>query len=118
MWPLANRDALMNIRVYDLLKSKNALLIVGNSLKTGDEVENTGFKVPEPDKGVVRCDSLVNACLSPISPTRNKVILEAKVDLKMVLPSWLINFVTRKLGWHIAKDFRKNCMKLPDEHKK
>merc|ERR1719233_161239 len=86
----------------------------GEDVGAGNEC--LGFTIPEALNGIVRATGKVSAMERMVRPGIVELTLMCQLDLQMVLPQWLVNFFTRKVGWHAAKQFRELCLNLPEEH--
>jgi len=113
-WPMKKREAYLKLHMYDMIAEDGYCLWWGEDL--GEREEFLGFTIPEASSDIVRALGKLTGIEKMVSKGVIELILVCQIDLQMVLPQWLVNFITRKVGWHAAKQFKDMCTNLPQEH--
>jgi len=113
-WPMKKREAYLKLHMYDMIAEDGFCLWWGEDL--GAREDFLGVTIPEASNGIVRALGKVTGIEKLVSKGVIELILVCQMDLQMVLPQWLVNFMTRKVGWHAAKQFKDMCVNLPQEH--
>jgi len=115
LWfPFKNRDAVAQVKAYDLLQDHDEVLLWGQSV-TEQQVE--GVDVPKVDKKTVRMEcKMGEGVIKPrIMQNGNlgvDVIASFNIDFKMYLPATLLNWVTRTFAFYAVKMIRERTENL------
>ena len=135
-WPLKNRYAVCTVKAYDLLTDFNEIFIWGKTLKNRNA---HNIELPKLDKkdvefevvmgnGVIKPIKWKNKILSQVTPkTRElyskelndskienliEITSEFNVDFDTVLPTSLVNWITRTFAYYGCKLIRQRCENL------
>lgn len=109
-WPVASREVVVDARGIDAFE-RGMVMIMMHSVESHAKVN-----IPPPPSGVVRADiALGGVLLEPLTVDKCRMIILMNMDLKMSLPSKLLNFVSgvlfhlipsqaEKMGKKVAAD--------------
>jgi len=103
-WPFANRDLVVEGYGVDFSEN-NKILVNTKSVEVSPYCE-----VPPPSKDVVRAEMMFGGFLiEPKNMDSSKLSFMVNMDVKMVAPSSLINFVASKMVHYILVKIRRTC---------
>ena len=133
-WPFKNRYAICTAKAYDLLNDFNEILIWGQTLNNRATIESPNLNESDVEfkvlmgNGVVKPIKWKNKVLSTVTPKIQKlyskelnnnkienlieITCDFNVDFDTVLPTSLVNWITRTFAYYGCKLIRQRCENL------
>jgi len=103
--PYANRFMVLDCQAIDVINERGGFLILFRTEDPGDRI------LPSSSKGAVRMDVNFGGAMCRVTgPDTTDMCCVFNADAKLsYVPSFVINFVTRKMLWHAFKLFQKKA---------